>query len=124
MSVAWYIVLERPIPGLDHGVNGQALAQSGKLLDALASQEGVPQLMEFFSISPAEVAALGLNLKREPEPEKWFAAGDGLKTVRALLTKAESEGLSERIVNDLNEFERVQSVAAREGVRWHLAVDY
>jgi len=124
MSLAWYIVLERPVPGLDHGVNGKALAQSAKLLDTLAKQEDVVPLMEFFSVAPAEVAAIGLKLKREPEPEKWFAAADGLKTVRALLRKAESEGLGERIASDLREFENVLSTAEREGVRWHLAVDY
>jgi hypothetical protein len=105
-------------------VNGKALAQSGKLLDALAKQEGVPRLMEFFGVSPEEVAALGLNLKREPEPETWFAAEDGLKTVRTLLRKAETEGLGKRIASDLKEFEIVLSAAERAGVRWHLAVDY
>jgi hypothetical protein len=90
MSVAWYIVLERKIPGFDHGVNGQSRA--GKALDALAQEAGVQPLMDFFCASAEELTGFaedrGIELKEKAiklAPEKWFPANEGLRTARALI---------------------------------------
>jgi hypothetical protein len=41
MSVAWYIVFERKIPGLKSFVNGKSSPQAEKPLDALADRSGI-----------------------------------------------------------------------------------
>ena len=133
MSVAFYIVLERKIPGLDHSVNGKALGRAGEVLDTLAQEAGAQPLMDFFSASPEELAGLaedlGMDLKEEATklaPVKWFSANEGLKTVRAL-ARAVDNGKTEHaeaILDDLKEFNKVLEVAADNGVGWHLAIDF
>lgn len=80
MSVAWYIVLEREVPGFDHAVNGKAVAKAGDQLDSIADKKSLPSMMSFFSISPEELAGFagdGGSLEK-PAAERWFSADDGL----------------------------------------------
>jgi hypothetical protein len=131
LSLAWYIALERNIPGLDHRVDGKALAHASNVLDGIARQAGVEPLMSFFSICPSDlpeelqILNLGKNAKlAEKLTEKWFSADEGLKTIHALLAAAQSNGLEERILEDLQNFHRVLKTASQHGIRWHLAIDY
>lgn len=127
MSVAWYIALEREIPGFDHSVNGKAVARAGDLLDSFAKQKGQSTLMSFFSISPEELGGFaedhGVSLK-EPAPQEWFSADEGLRTVKALIDEAEKHQLDAPVIDDLREFQTVLGVAKKNGIGWHLAVDF
>lgn len=128
MSVAWYIVLEREIPGFHHAVNGKALAKSSKQLDSIAKEKSLPTLMSFFSASADELMGFadehGVSLKEPPPSEKWFSADDGLKTVNGLIDAAARDELDARIIADLQEFKTVLETARRNGIGWHLAVDF
>ena len=133
MGVAWYIVLEKKIPGFDPAVNGRALARAEKILGTLATELGVPGLMQFFSAAPEELAGFaedhGVDLESKGiilAAEKWFPAEDGLRTVRALIQAGERNRVSQPdpIMGDLKEFENVLEIAQRDDVRWHLAIDY
>jgi hypothetical protein len=55
-----------------------------------------------------------------------FQEKKGLVTVRGLRDAAISEMTIdvEKILADLEEFERVLNAASERGVRWHLAVDF
>ena len=56
-------------------------------------------------------------------PEVWFAARDGLATVRVL--QEEMRGAAgETVLHDLRDMERILVEAERAGARWHLAVDH
>lgn len=127
MSVAWYIALEREIPGFNHSVNGKAVAKAGDLLDSFAKQKGLSTLMSFFSISPQELGGFaedhGVPLKQTP-PQKWFSADEGLTTVKALIDEAEKHQLDARVIDDLREFQTVLGAAKQNGIGWHLAVDF
>jgi hypothetical protein len=127
LSAAWYIALEREIPGFDPFVNGKAVAQGGEKLDTLAKQKGVPTLMSFFSVSPEELVGFaedhGVKLKQQSS-EKWFSAEDGLNTVNSLIEEGEKRQLDSRTIADLREFQKVLEVAKQNGVGWHLAVDF
>ena len=127
MSVAWYIVLEREIPGFDHSVNGKAVAKAGAQLDSYAKEKGLPLLMSFFSISPEELAGFaedhGISLE-QPPPQKWFPADDGLKTVNGLIDDAEKHKLDAHVIAGLREFQTVLEAAKQHHVGWHLAVDF
>ena len=131
MSVAWYVVLEREIAGVDARVNGKALGRAGKVLEMLAKELGVVPLMQFYSAAPEELAGFadehGIDGTRiKMTQEKWFEAEDGLRSVRGLIRAGERKGVvgSDPIVDDLRAFEKVLERAKEAGVRWHLAVDY
>ena len=133
MSAALYIVLEKPIEGFKHFVNGKALAHASELLDTLAKKIGTKPLMNFWSAAPEELNGmaedLGVTMKVNARPfssERWFAATDGLATVQALRAAASAEKIVnlERVLADLDEFERVLNEANEKGVGWHLAVDF
>lgn len=146
MSVALFIVAERPVEGLDTFVDGKALAhcrpseskarggrQTENYLEVLARAAGVRPLMEFISESPEDVQEL---LDEEDEdlpvievpPERWFLASEGLATVRGLLSQlsADPDGTaeSEHVIADLRQFETILARLDAEGVRWHLSVDF
>jgi len=120
-------VLEREIPGFNHAVNGKAIAKAVDQLDSLAHEESLPPLMSFFGISPQELAGFagdhGVSLEI-PAPEKWFSADDGLKTIDGLLDGAKEHKLDSRVIADLQRFKAVLETARRNGVRWHLAIDF
>jgi len=130
MSVAWYIVLERKIEGFDPLLNGKAVARAGKELDKLAKAAGVTPLMKFFSAARDELAEFaadhGMDLKGKAaeSSEQWFPAEDGLRTVHALLESAEKRLMDAHVVEELKEFQSVLETARKQGVRWHLAVDF
>src|SRR5271165_3531312 len=133
MSAAFYIVLEKPIEGFDHSVNGKALARGSETLDTLAKKIGTKSLMQFWSADPEELGEIAEDLgvtkqaKAKPLPsEQWFAATDGLVTVQGLGAAVRAEKIAnfDRVLADLDEFERVLNKASEHGVGWHLAVDF
>jgi hypothetical protein len=130
VSLAWYIVLERTIPGVETFINGKAVARAGELLDSLANDAGVSPLSNFFSASAEELTGFaadhGVNMKElgTAPSEEWFSPQDGLTTIAALMGAAETRKMDETILQDLKAFQSVLRAAQANGVRWHLAVDY
>jgi hypothetical protein len=129
VSIAWYIVLERKIPGSETFIDGKALGHASELLDSLARHAGVSPLSGFFSASTKALTELaedhGMDLKElgTVPAEKWFLAEDGLRTLGALMKAAESRTAGDHIVKDLQDFQAVLQTAKVNGVRWHLAID-
>ena|SRR5687767_4326851 len=132
MSAAYYIVVNSPDPGFETFVNGKALSRADAALESAAVKAGVKPLREFFSVSADDLATLAEEFGDEmedagPSPEEqWFAAGDGLRTIKALLAGLESNplALGEGVREDLLEFEAVLQQATDRDLRWHLAVAY
>ncbi len=127
MGAANYIVLERTVEGLDTMMDGKGLARHGEELEAAAQRLGVRPLVEFFSADPTEVAEFmegeGVEMDvTELPPLQHFSAEEGLATVRALLTQASL--WDEMVIQDLNDCERILTVAAKHQVRWHLEGDF
>ena len=108
---AYSIISEEPVDGYDLFGEAEALAAGNDLLDRLAGAAGVPTLMDFFTMEPAEVDALFDLLALDPThpdstedgtleqtaavaedladpveapPVIWFDPDAGLRTVRAL----------------------------------------
>jgi hypothetical protein len=127
MGVAFFIVLERKIDGLDTTVDGKGLGRSMEALDQAATELGVTQLTDFFGADP-EMVAEYCRLENEDvsrltlPPLGYFSAGDGLVSIRALLKHpvAQDEG----IARDLKECERVLEAASQHGVGWHFELDF
>jgi hypothetical protein len=82
--------------------------------------------MNFSSISPSDFpeGLLATNLSQSAIVEKWFSAEEGLRAINGLMAAAESSVLDARIVQNLDSFRRVLTVASQHGVRWRLAIDY
>jgi hypothetical protein len=146
MGVAYFIVPERPVDGVETVVDGKALAHCrpqgverakgrnvGKHFETLARDAGVRPLMEFFSVAPEDVISLLSETGDEPPPddlppEAWFSATEGLRTVRGLIAHLEAVSDAaadqDRLLSDLREFERVLDQLEAADVRWHLAIDF
>jgi len=130
MGVAYYIVLERDIEGLDTMMDGKSLAKAWDELDTVAGSLGITTLSEFISIDPEMAAEFLDEVDAESvklPPLKQFSSDGGLKTVQALLAhltaNPESAPRAEGVLMDLRECERILSEASREGVKWHFAID-
>ena len=126
MGAAYYIVLERPIEGLDTSMDGKGLSQHIESLDAAARELGVRPLSEFFSISPESASefmeAEGMDASdMDLPPLQHFSAEEGLATVRALISAPQAQ--APRVTEDLRECERILSMAKQQGVGWHFEID-
>jgi hypothetical protein len=136
MSVAFFIVPEHAVAGLDCFVNGKPLAHiRDGIIVRICREAGVRPLLEFCSQDPEEVAAFCADEGIDPPPggcpsEQWFSAADGLRTVRALLARVGELATAgpawavEAIAADLQQYEEVLVRLDHAGVRWHLAVDF
>jgi hypothetical protein len=133
MSSALYIILDREIPGLDTFMNGKALAAAEAAVAVHCERRGVRDLWSFYSIAPdALMDALDAFDSFEAaegaaSPEAWFAARDGLATIRALQDALREDmrgAAGETVLHDLRDMERILVEAERAGARWHLAVDH
>ena len=131
--MAYYIVLQRNLPGFDHRVNGKALARASELLEGLAREASVESLMDFFGAPRQELAEFaedhGIDFNQEAievPAKRWFSPDDGLRTVSALTdaVKNRKPEHAEEILRDLQDFRRVLEAARTNGIGWYLAVDY
>ena len=130
-----YIVVEGEDPGYDIFVNGRALARNEDALERVAINIGTRPLIEYFSADQNSMALLIEEGAGDPglidklPPPQWYAAKDGLATVRALLGQiarepAELGSETEFIREELQEYETVLRKTADRGLRWHLAVSW
>ena len=126
MGTALYVALQRKIADVDTIIDGKMLCKAEKELTKAAKRLGVRPLMEFFSTSPEEAAdLLGEDVEGIEIPgAQWFSAEEGLRTVDALLTKAERSRELLAAKDDLLGCQRVLREARKHGVRWHLAIDF
>jgi hypothetical protein len=130
-----YIVVEGEDPGYDIFVNGRALARHDDALEQVALRLGVKPLIEFFSADENSMSLLieegagNPDLMRRLPPPQWYAAADGLTTVRALIAALEDDPQQlgtegSQVLAELEEYGRVLERAMRAGHRWHLAVSW
>jgi hypothetical protein len=135
MAASMYIVVEGEDPGYDIFVNGRALARHEDALERLALKLGARPLIEFFSADENSMALLieegGGNpeLIRRLPPPQWYAASDGLATVRALLAVLRDDPLQlgtegPQVLAELEEYARVLERTVLAKLRWHLAVSW
>ncbi|WP_394240375.1 hypothetical protein [Halopseudomonas laoshanensis] len=134
MGLAWYIAAEQEIAGLEMFVNGKSIAHTDEeRLEQLCLKLGVSPLMDFFSVDAQETEALlEAYLGGDEEPlstpeEEWFAAADGLITVRALADYLGSHPdvleKQQDVMEDLREYQQILETLNQHQVRWHLAID-
>lgn len=124
--MAFFIVLERKIDGLNTEMDGKALSSANDSLEALARNFGVRPLLEFFSVSPEVsrdfIGGEGIDSSEfELPPLEHHSAEEGLKTIRALM--AYDGDRKEQVIEDLRRCETILLGAQRHGVGWHLEID-
>ncbi len=135
MGATLYIVVEGEDPGFDIFVNGRALARNEDALEKMAQRMGVKPLLEFFSADENSMALLLEEGAGDPEwaktlpPPQWFSPGDGLATICRLLdhlrdAPAMLGSETPRIIEELEEYERVLRKTALRSLRWQLAVSW
>lgn len=135
MGLAYYVTLERPIPGVEPAQKPRArvAARNDKRLSEIAQALGVLELLEFSSQDPSELRSFlssqGADVSEFDLPEEnWFEADAGLKTVRALQAHVRAEPASVDdavgLSRELEAFEEVLTAALQHEIRWHLTIDY
>ena len=131
MAQAILITLEKEVPeaaAYAKGKTGKALARESDRLDSAARRRRVTPITSLLSENPAalvaEMQAQGFDpSKMRVPPEQWFAAADGLATVRAL-GEYVAENLNDfkqpnPILRDLKASEALLAAAHAAGVRFH-----
>ena len=131
MALAFVITLEKELPAAPErvkGANGKALAREADKLDSAARRRGVPPPTAMLSESQAaliaQLKADGFDpAKMRLPPEQWFAAADGLRTVRALIEYV-GGNLNDfkqpnPILRDLRDAEATLAAADVAGARFH-----
>lgn len=135
MAASMYIVVEGEDPGFDIFVNGRSLARHEDALERLAIRLGVRPLIEFFSADENSMSLLieegagNPELMRRLPPPQWYAPGDGLATVQALVDalKDDPQQLGTegpQVLTELEEYAKVLEKTMRTELRWHLAVSW
>jgi hypothetical protein len=124
MSAAYFIVLERAIPGLDTGMDGKGISRSIKDLDGVARKLGVHPLSGFLSASPEQVTdpLEEDGVDSDLAQTKNFPAWEGLSTLRALL--AHEAVLNDAVERDLWDCVRILTRADQELVGWHFELNF
>lgn len=131
MSLAFYIVVNSKVEGLDTFVDGKAVGHANQTaLTTLCKKLNVRPLEEFISQDPEEMSEFleDHGIEADNLQEQWFDAEDGLATVSALRRYLSENPTalknSEALCEDLAEYERVLEGIKKENVQWHFAVDF
>ena len=126
MGAAYFIVLEKDIPGIDPYVNGEALFRSAVKLDRLAGRLSVKPLRKF-SPEEEDASEWGGSQQTKVVAAEWFDPEPGLVTVDALLRHLGEAPAAihngDEVVADLEDFRRILISAKKSHVRWRLEVD-
>jgi hypothetical protein len=132
MAQSILVTLERELADAQasyaKGGTGKALARELEKLDFAARCRHVPSLTSMRSESHAELIAQlqaeGFDPSKMRLPvEQWFDAGEGLKSLRALMeyvnTKLNDFKQPNPILRDLKAAETLLTAAAAAGIRFH-----
>jgi hypothetical protein len=134
MAGALLITLEKPLPEAqavyEKSKTGRALFRESSRLELAARTVKVEPLSGFLSESQAklieQMKADGFDpTKMRLPPERWFAAGEGLSTIRGLHghVSANLNNFKQPnpILKDLKAAEQLLQAAEATGVKFHLA---
>lgn len=133
MGVSIYVSLEKDIAGVDPlAINGKPLSKAVDALDEWAQAKGLRTVMEMVSSPPEEVADLmDVEVDDLPEhlvAEQWFAAADGLKTIRAMIEHLQQHSTAVKaaddVLTDLQDIEAVLVAAEAQRVKFHFSIDF
>ena len=132
MALAMVVTLERAMPEAQAAYvkagQGKALAREADRLDTAARAAGVTAITSLLSENPEKLAeqlrADGFDPAKMRLPaEQWFAAAEGLKTVRGLIGNVGANLNNFKqpnpILRDLRAAEGLLAAAEGAGVRFH-----
>ena len=131
MAQSIIVTLEKELPGsaaYTKAASGKALAREADRLETAARAKHVTSISSFLSENPAALAAKmqaeGFDpAKMRLPPEQWFAAEEGLKTVRALAENVAANLNNFKqpnpILRELKAVENLLAEAAAAGVKFH-----
>lgn len=132
MATSIVVTLEKELPeaiaAYRKAKAGKALARESDRLDTAARSRGVAALTSLLSESREALVAQFKEAGFDPEkmripPEQWFAAAEGVKTVRALAehvtTRLNDFKQPNPILRDLKASEALLAAADAAHVRFH-----
>lgn len=132
MAQSIVITLETDLPdavaAYAKATSGKAIGRETDRLDSAARRRNVPAITSLLSESQAALIEQMREQGFDPSkmrlpPERWFAASDGLKTVRAVAeyvtTNLNDFKQPNPILRDLKAIESLLAAAEAAGVRFH-----
>lgn len=136
MALAIVVTLEKQLPtptaatAYAKAKTGKALARESERLETAARSRGVSSLTSLVSQSQTELRTQMQEAGFDPSkmrlaPELWFAADEGLKTVRGLAdyvtARLNDFKQPNPILRDLKVAESLLTAAEAAGVRFHFS---
>jgi hypothetical protein len=134
MALTIVVTLEKEIPdalaAYVKTATGKALAREADRVDTAARRVNVTAITSLLSENPEILAAQMREEGFDPSkmrlpPEQWFAAAEGLKTVRGLATWVNANlndfKQPNPILRDLKAVEALLVAAETAGVRFHFS---
>jgi len=134
MALAIIVTLEKDLPDATAAYvktkAGKALARESDRIDSTARRRSVPPITSLLSESTEKLAAQmtadGFDVSKMRLPaERWYDAGEGLKSVRTLIEHV-TANLNDfkqpnPILRDLKAVEAYLAAADQAGVRFHFS---
>ena len=134
MALAIIVTLEKDLPDATAAYvktkTGKALARESDRIDSAARRRSVPPITSLLSESTEKLAAQmtadGFDVSKMRLPaERWYDAGEGLKSVRTLIEHV-TANLNDfkqpnPILRDLKAVEAYLAAADQAGVRFHFS---
>lgn len=132
MGVSYFVTTEAEIDGYEPDeFDGKALAKADDYLEeSVCKPLGLKALIDFMGDDPREL--LGEEdfegVPEETLTEQWFDASDGIASINAMLAHLQQNpSVVQRqsaVEKDLLELKVVLEECQKNGVRWHMSMDF
>lgn len=126
MGVAYYISLDREDVDFDPMIDGKRVAKAGDLLNRIAKENYLPEVMHFFGMDGTDIESL-LGESDIPDAGGWHDSGKGSEyfaRLAELVSRRADASKHKALVEELQEFSQVLAKAKAAGAQWRLAMDF
>jgi len=126
MGVAYYISLDRDDVDFDPMIDGKRVARADELLNEIAKENSMPEVMNYFGMDGSEIESL-LGESDIPDAGGWHDSGEGSEYFAKLaeLVSCRADASKHKgLVRELQEFSQILAKAKAAGAKWRLAMDF
>lgn len=126
MGVAYYISLDRNDLDFDPMIDGKRVARADELLNEIAKENGIPEVMNYFGMDGSEIDGL-LGEADIPDAGGWHDSGEGSEyfaKLAELVSRRADAAKHKGLVEELQEFSQILAKAKAAGAQWRLAMDF
>ena len=125
MGVAYYISLDVEGTDFDTTVDGKTIANADEMLNEIASENDMPELMSFFGMGGEELGDI-LGEEDMLDAGEWHDSGEGavyFRRLAQLVGRRSDSGSLVSLIEELNEFASILEKAHSIGAKWQMGMD-